>query len=260
MFAAVVCVSCLVITVLAGKMLHLNAGVTAGLLSGACTISAVLGVASDTIGQLGISAEDKKAMIDMMPVAYAVTYLFGTAGAAWILASLGPKILRVDLPKVCKEYEAQLGAAETEAGVLPAYTEVIVRAYNIESESQCAHKTIAEVESQFLPNRVFVERIHRGDQLLDANPSMTLTAGDTIAVSGRREVILGNERYFGHEVNDRLLLDFPWRSWMWSSPIEISRKSRSRSSRIRRLAERWDAECFCAKSCEPGLNYRSTSE
>ena len=33
------------------------------------------------------------AMVDAMPVAYAVTYLYGTAGSAWFLASVGPKLL-----------------------------------------------------------------------------------------------------------------------------------------------------------------------
>ena len=50
-------------------------------------------------------------MLDAMPVAYAVTYLFGTAGSAWILASLGPKILRVDIAEECRKYEAEMGGA-----------------------------------------------------------------------------------------------------------------------------------------------------
>src|SRR5947207_2467752 len=82
LYAGVVAGACLLTVVLIGKVLHLNAGVAAGLLSGACTISAVLGVATESINGLGISPEEKKTMIDMMPVAYAVTYLFGTAGAA----------------------------------------------------------------------------------------------------------------------------------------------------------------------------------
>lgn len=32
-------------------------------------------------------------MINIIPVAYAVTYIFGTAGSAWVLSSLGPKML-----------------------------------------------------------------------------------------------------------------------------------------------------------------------
>ena len=126
LFAVLVVVTCLLTVVLMGKILGYNAGLSAGLLSGACTISAVLGVASDSINQLGIPDDQKKAMIDAMPVAYAVTYLFGTAGSAWILASLGPKILRCDLVKECKEYEAKMGGNASEPGVISAYQELIV--------------------------------------------------------------------------------------------------------------------------------------
>src|SRR4051812_26673317 len=121
LFAAIVVVLCLVCTVVVGKLFGYDAGTSAGLLSGACTISAVLGVAGDTINQLGISADQKKVMADHMPVAYAVTYLFGTAGSAWILATLGPKILRVDLPKACKEYERQMGGVEDDENKKSAY-------------------------------------------------------------------------------------------------------------------------------------------
>jgi putative transport protein len=208
-FAAILVVTCLLSTVLMAKIMNYHVGLAAGLLSGACTISAVLGVASDSINQLGMSAEDKKAMIDAMPVAYAVTYLFGTAGSAWILATLGPKILRVDLVQSCKEYEAKLGGSAEEAGVRSAYQELIVRAYRIENGSQCRNKPIAEIEAQFLPNRVFVERIRRGQELLEPEPALVLAEGEAVAVAGRREVMLPIESYFGKEVDDRELLDFP---------------------------------------------------
>jgi len=98
-FAVLVCVSCLLATFVAAKLAGYDIGQAAGLLSGACTISAVLGVATDSINQLGLPADKAKAMIDAMPVAYAVTYLFGTAGSAWFLSSMGPKLLGVDLAK-----------------------------------------------------------------------------------------------------------------------------------------------------------------
>ncbi len=78
-FAAIVCVLCLVFPWICGKLMGYNAGQTAGLLAGAQTISAVIGVASDTINQLGIPQESKTNMINAIPVCYAVTYLFGTA-------------------------------------------------------------------------------------------------------------------------------------------------------------------------------------
>src|SRR5215208_6201260 len=120
-FAFVICVSVLLAAVGMGKILGYNTGLTAGLLSGAATISAVLGVATDNINQANVPDETKQAWIAAMPVAYAVTYLFGTAGSAWFLATIGPKLLGVNLKKECKEYEAKMGGLPQEAGVVSAY-------------------------------------------------------------------------------------------------------------------------------------------
>src|ERR1700733_1715863 len=62
LFAAIVCVSCLLCAFIAAKLAGYNMGQAAGLLSGACTISAVLGVASNTMGQIGLTPEQHKAM------------------------------------------------------------------------------------------------------------------------------------------------------------------------------------------------------
>ena len=88
-----------------------NAGEAAGLLAGSQTMSAVLGVAEDTIGQMNISDTDKSAMVNVMPVAYAVTYIFGTAGSAWLVSDIGPRLLGgLDyVKKACKELEAKMG-------------------------------------------------------------------------------------------------------------------------------------------------------
>ena len=43
-----------------------------------------------------------------MPIAYAVTYIFGTVGSAILLAQIGPKLLGIDLVSACKAYEARL--------------------------------------------------------------------------------------------------------------------------------------------------------
>ena len=82
-------------------------------LSGASTISAVIGVATDAINGLGLPADQTKTLLDHIPIAYAVTYIFGTAGSAWFLASLGPNLLGVDIVKECADYEKTLsgGAA-----------------------------------------------------------------------------------------------------------------------------------------------------
>lgn len=101
-----------------------NAGEAAGLLAGSQTMSAVLGVAEDTIGQMNISDTDKSAMVNVMPVAYAVTYIFGTAGSAWLVSDIGPRLLGgLDyVKKACKELEAKMGNNDEseQPGFMPA--------------------------------------------------------------------------------------------------------------------------------------------
>ena len=58
-FAVLMCVGCLVITWILALIMGYNAGEAAGLLAGAQTISAVIGVADDTINGLNISTEQK---------------------------------------------------------------------------------------------------------------------------------------------------------------------------------------------------------
>ena len=89
-FAVVVCLLCLGSTWLCATLMGYDVAQAAGLLAGSQTMSAVLGVATDTIRQL----PDGQAIdLDAMPVCYAVTYIFGTAGSAWILGTLGPRLL-----------------------------------------------------------------------------------------------------------------------------------------------------------------------
>lgn len=93
LFAVVMCLFCLLAPFVLAKIMGYSAGEAAGLLAGSQTISAVLGVAEDTINQLGIPVADKTDMINVMPVAYAVSYIFGTAGSAWIMSDIAPRLL-----------------------------------------------------------------------------------------------------------------------------------------------------------------------
>ena len=206
MFSALLCVLCLLSTFFIAKAMGYHVGLAAGLLSGACTISAVLGVATDTINQLSVAAEQKKAWIDAMPVAYAVTYLFGTAGSAWILGTLGPKLLRVDLPAECKKLEASLGVSEAEPGVISAYQRFVVRAYRI-IDSAFIGKTVDEFERRFADKRLFILRMQRDGKAFDCGPTTALSKGDVIVLVGRREFVLEAAKSVGEEVDAPELLD-----------------------------------------------------
>ncbi len=208
-FAVILCVTCLLCAFIAAKVAGYNMGQAAGLLSGACTISAVLGVASDTMGQIGLTPDQHKAMVDAMPVAYAVTYLFGTAGSAWFLASMGPKLLGVDLAKECADYEAKMGGAADAGDQMSAYRRLTTRAYQVQKGSKLAGKTIAEFEAQFSMPRVFILRLRQSAKVCDVDPKIVIGSGDVLGLAGPRELLLKIEAELGPEVDDRELFDVP---------------------------------------------------
>ncbi len=208
-FAVILCATCLLSAVIAAKVAGYNIGQAAGLLSGACTISAVLGVASDTIRQIGLSSDQQKAMVDAMPVAYAVTYVFGTAGSAWFLASIGPKLLRVDLAKECAEYEAKMGGAGDAGDQMTAYRRFTTRAYELKADSKWAGKTVGDFEAQFTERRCYIMRMRHKLKIAEATPQTIIKPGDILGVAGPRELVLEHEADLGHEVDDSELFNFP---------------------------------------------------
>ena len=81
-FSVVQCVFSLAACVVIAKIAGYDLGYAAGFYSGSQTISAAMGLSTDAINRLGKSPEDAKKLIDSMPVAYAVTYMFGTIPSA----------------------------------------------------------------------------------------------------------------------------------------------------------------------------------
>lgn len=213
-FAALMCVISLLVTWGLSKIMGYHVGEAAGLLAGSQTISAVIGVAGDTIHQLGISEAQKATYINAIPVAYAVTYIFGTAGSAWVLASLGPKLLG-GLNKVkadCRELEARMGSSETdEPGFMIAGRPVTFRAYKVANDWFKGGKQVIELENYLNDQgkRLFVERVRQAGVVREVNSEMILKLGDEVVLSGRREFIIGEEGWIGPEVMDAQLLDFP---------------------------------------------------
>src|ERR1700760_3706744 len=115
-FAAVVCVFCLLAAFIGAKIAGYDVGSAAGLYAGSQTISASMGLATDAINRLGLPEDQAKALLDAMPVAYAVTYIFGTIGSAIILSMVGPALLGIDLEAACKSYEEKHGGKKELGG------------------------------------------------------------------------------------------------------------------------------------------------
>jgi putative transport protein len=207
LFSVVQCVAVLAVTVLVGRFLAYDAGQTAGLLSGASTISAVLGVATNSIEQLSIGPDAQKSMLDGMPVAYAVTYIFGTAGSAWVLASLGPKLLRVDIAEESRKYEAEMGGSlDADQERLSAYRGVALRAYRL-TNPEWVGRSVRELEASFGGSRTFVDRIRQNGEIVETKPDTIIRENAVLAIAGHRPVIVRQAERLGVEVDDRDLLD-----------------------------------------------------
>lgn len=214
-FACVICALCLLCTWGACKVMGYNAGETLGVFAGAQTISAVIGAGIDSINSLGASAKEKQEWIQLIPVAYAVCYVFGTIGSAWILSWLGPKLLggldKVKADTKALEKEMSTSSVTSDPGYINANRPVAFRAYRLEADFFDTPRSVDEIEKYLYEQgkRLFVERVRKGDTISDPAAGLTVAKGDEIVLSGRREYIIGDEKWIGTEVNDAALLNFP---------------------------------------------------
>ena len=225
-FAVLMCTSVLVVTWLLSMLMGYNPGEAAGLLAGSQTISAVIGVAEDTMANMGLDEAQRQSYVNIIPVSYAVTYIFGTAGSAWVLSSLGPKMLG-GLEKVkaaCKDLEAKMGNSQTdEPGFMPAARPVTFRAYKIENDWFKNGRRVIDLEVYFQQHdkRLFVERLRKSGVIVEVSPNIQIEPGDEVVLSGRREYVIGEEDWIGPEVIDPQLLDFPAEKL----PVMVTRKT-----------------------------------
>jgi putative transport protein len=191
LFTVVQCLLCLLVPIAIVKIVGFDMGYAAGFYSGSQTISAAMGLSTDAINRLGLAADETKRLLDSMPIAYAVTYLFGTVGSAIVIGLLGPALLRFDPVKACKEYERQQGGGPRElGGAGSAWHKWEVRAFRIQPGGPVDGLRAVEAE-ELIPNaRVFVLRVRRNGVVQDATVDTVLRAGDVVAVAGAREAIV----------------------------------------------------------------------
>ena len=209
LFAVVVCFFCLGAAYIGAKLAGYDVGSAAGLYAGSQTISASMGLATDAINRLGLSPEETKKLLDGMPVAYAVTYIFGTVGSAIIIALLGPALLGINLEAACKRYEEERGGKKEPGGPGTAWYQFGLRAFRVRDDGQAVGKTVPEAEALLPEHRVFIQRIRRGGELLEATADTVIQGGDIVAVAGRRDVLIKLIGAAAQEVDDRELLAVP---------------------------------------------------
>jgi putative transport protein len=210
LLTVVLCVTCLVAAFVASKVLGYDMGTAAGLLAGAFSESTVIGTAGDAINRLpGISAEERARLVNNIPVAYAVTYLVGTAVLVWFLPTIGPKLIGVNLRDEAKKMQEKgAGAVEAEPGVVSAARRFDVRSYRVTNDN-IVGKTIAELEGLPRDVRFFILRIRRQGQFLEGERTTRIQRDDVIAVATRMDVHVDRGGVIGPEIHDRELLDIP---------------------------------------------------
>ena len=197
-FSVVGLVTAYVVARLAGY----EAGTAAGLIAGSLTESATIGTAGDAIANLPISKEAQAHLANQIPVAFAVTYLVGVIGAAWFLAQIGPRLLRVDLAAECRAYEEKMSGGE-KLDTFSAWRTFDIRTFRIDPASSLVGRSVREVEAIVEGTRLHVDRVRRGQQVESPTPDYVLKAGDVIAMAGRHEVIVDRGHTFGTEVTDQ---------------------------------------------------------
>ncbi|MDE5850524.1 MAG: aspartate-alanine antiporter [Muribaculaceae bacterium] len=216
LFAVVMCLIVLGTTFGVAELFHYNKGEAAGLFAGAQTMSAVIGVADDTIQTLNVPASDKTDWTNIIPVAYAVTYIFGTIGSAWILGTIGPSLLG-GLKKVKQQTEdlersMNQDPSSSDPALVNAWRPVVYRAYKVDGNWFDQPRTVKEIEEymESKGRRLFVERVRSGSEVTThPAPDISVKKGDDIVISGRREFVIEDESWLGSEISDASLLSFP---------------------------------------------------
>jgi len=209
LFAVVQCVFSLLIPFAIIRLAGYDFGYGAGLYSGSQTISAAMGLSTDAINRLGLAADQAKALLDGMPVAYAVTYMFGTVGSAIVIAVLGPALLRINLPAACKDYEEKQGGTKEMGGAGSAWHRWEVRAFRVQPGGRANGLRAVEAEALVPDARVFVLRVRRNGMIEEATADTVLREGDVVAIAGLREVLVQVIGANATEVEDPELLNVP---------------------------------------------------
>jgi putative transport protein len=209
LLAVVVSVTGLAAAIAAGKVLGLDPGFAAGMMSGALSQSAAMGTATDAVNSLPVSEAQRALYVSHIAVADAVCYIFGYAGVITFCTLIAPALLKIDLRGEALKLEQALGITRARPGLASAWRKFELRAYRLDEHSPLAGLTVAAAEGRVPEHRVFIHRIRRGERILEAEPGTILAAGDVVALSAPRQIVVEWIGPRGEEVEDRELLDIP---------------------------------------------------
>lgn len=215
LFAVMMGSCCFAATLGLSELMGYTKGETVGLFSGSQTCSALIGLGSESIHNLPIPEEEKAKELAIIPVCYAVTYIFGTLGTVIILGNLGPRLLG-GLDKVKKDtQELERNFDQSSSTNDPAYVDamrkVTYRSYRVENDYFLDGRSVKETE-KYLRNAglvVYIDRLRRNGDIENATGDKIIRNGDDIVVCGRNEYIIEVEDYVGIETSDDKMLAYP---------------------------------------------------
>lgn len=215
LFAVTMSGTIFLVTLALAKIMQYSVGETVGLFSGSQTCSALMGVGSEAIGKMPGNEAFKEAQLNIVPVCYAVTYIFGTLGTVIILGNFGPKLLggKEKVKRLTEELSTQLNINEWEndPACVNALRAVAYRSYRVDEPFFENGPTVAETEAYLrdagLP--LYVVRMRVGRKIKETSQDMRLHNGDMIVITGQREFIVRDIDLIGHETADNDLLSYP---------------------------------------------------
>ncbi|MBN2057764.1 MAG: aspartate-alanine antiporter [Candidatus Saganbacteria bacterium] len=200
----VVAVTALLTAVGLSRFFGFDPGTAAGLMAGALTESTIVGTADGAINNLALSAAQKQLWLGNVAIAYAITYIFGTAGRI-VFFKLAPRLMGLSLKAESKKLEAEMsGGADSSSdpSLFSWYKQVGLRAFRLEQGGS----TVAQIERSF-PGQAVVENIDRQGQLLDSKPDLRLESGDILAIAAIASVLSQGAKLVGPEVDDKAACD-----------------------------------------------------
>lgn len=215
LFAVCMSAVCCLVTIGFALWMGYTKGETVGLFGGSQTCSSIIGLGGEAIAKLPLPEEVIKQQTDIIPVCYAVTYIFGTLGTVILLGNLGPKFLggidRVREQTERLEEKLKGGVGSSDPAVVNALKHVTYRAYRLADGWFEEPRTVYEAES-FLRAQglvVFVDHVMHDGRVYVPGYDDTLYPGDTVVCCGVTKYMIQLPTYLGPEQPDSPALTYP---------------------------------------------------
>ncbi|MBB6095193.1 putative transport protein [Povalibacter uvarum] len=190
--SVVVCAIGLITALIAGSLLAMPPGGTAGLLSGSLTTTPMLAAAQEAV-RSGIATlpagSDSDRVIATIGTTYAITYIVGMLGII-VAVRLMPRIAGVDLPTA---------AAAMDGGSRTQPVQIQARGYRVTNDELC-RQSATELARRFWDG-FSIAHLRRSQQWLPITPEERLQHGDEIYVVGDATLFQRGISQLGEEIS-----------------------------------------------------------